>query len=175
MADEVVVHGVDNQGNYLGLVAVGTPFKEVLGPPPSGDWMWDFGGNTWIRKISLDAIKEQAAIDIDNQAGLTRVKYITDVPGQAATYLLKADQATKYKAGNYQGAIPGLVQSEATARGISAQQAADDIIAEQARWVALATRVETIRRRGKETMKNATSPQEVETIRLQTINQLKAI
>lgn len=175
MADEVVVHGVDNQGNYLGLVAVGTPFKEVLGPPPSGDWMWDFGGNTWIRKISLDAIKAQAAIDIDNQAGLTRGKYITDVPGQAATYLLKADQATKYKAGNYQGAIPGLVQSEATARGISAQQAADDIIAEQDQWVALTTGVETIRRLGKVNVKKATSPQAVETIRLQIINQLKAI
>ena len=175
MADEVVVHGVDNQGNYLGLVAVGTPFKEVLGPPPSGDWMWDFGGNTWIRKISLDAIKAQAAIDIDNQSGLTRAKYITDVPGQAATYLLKADQATKYKDGNYQGAIPGLVQSEATARGISAQQAADAIIAEQDQWVALATGVETIRRLGKENVKKATSPQAVETIRLQIINQLKAI
>ena len=175
MADEVVVHGVDNQGNYLGLVAVGTPFKEVLGPPPSGDWMWDFGGNTWIRKISLDAIKEQAAIDIDNQAGLTRGKYITDVPGQAATYLLKADQATKFISGGYQGAVPGLVRSEAIARGISAQLAADAIIAEQDQWVALATGVEMIRRLGKENVKKATSPQAVGTIRLQIINQLKAI
>lgn len=175
MADEVVVHGVDNQGNYLGLVAVGTPFKEVLGPPPSGDWRWDFGGNTWIRKISLDAIKAQATIDIDNQAGLTRVKYITDVPGQAATYLLKADQATKFKTANYQGAVPGLVQAEATARGISAQQAADAIITEQDQWVALATGVETIRRLGKENVKKATSPQAVEIVRIQVINQLKAI
>lgn len=175
MAEDVVVHGVDAQGNYLGLVPVGTPFKEVLGPPPSGEWMWDFGGNTWIRKVSLDAIKAQAVIDIDNQSGLTRAKYITDVPGQAATYLLKADQATKFKDANYQGAVPGLVQSEATALGISAQAAADAIITEQDRWVALAASVETIRRLGKENVKNATSPQAVETIRVQVINQLKAI
>jgi hypothetical protein len=175
MDDNVVVYGVDNQGNYLGLVAVGTPFKEVLGPPPSSDWMWDFSGNTWIRKVSLDAIKEQAAIDIDNQSGLTRSKYITDVPGQAATYLLKADQATKYKDANYQGDVPGLVQSEATARGISAQLAADVIITEQNQWIALATMVETVRRLGKENVKKATSPQEVEDIRLQTVDQLKAI
>lgn len=174
MAD-VVVHGIDVQGNYLGLVPVGTPFKEVLGPPPSGEWTWNFSSNTWIRKVSLDSIKDQAVIDIDNQSGLTRVKYITDVPGQAETYLLKADQATKFKAANYQGAVPGLVQSEATACGISAQAAADAIITKQDQWIALAASIETIRRLGKENVKNATSPQAVETIRVQVINQLKAI
>jgi acetyl-CoA acetyltransferase len=170
-----IVYGVNSNGEYIGLVDSSQAFATVLAPPPSQDWILDFGTNNWIRKVSLDAIKAQAAIDIDNQAGLTRAKYITDVPGQAATYLLKADQATKFKIANYQGAVPGLVQSEATARGISAQAAADAIIAEQDQWVALATGVETIRRLGKENVKKATSPQAVETIRLQVINQLKAI
>ena len=169
------VYGVNDNGEYIGLVDQSIAFATVLAPPPSQDWILDFGTNNWIRKVSLDDIKAQAAIDIDNQSGLTRAKYITDVPGQAARYLLKADQATKFKAANYQGAVPGLVQSEATACGISAQLAADAIIAEQDQWVALTTGVETIRRLGKENVKKATSPQAVETIRLQIINQLKAI
>lgn len=174
--DDVVVHGVNESGAYIGLVPIGVPFKEVLSPPPTdGVWMWDFNECTWIRKHSLQEVKTAAAISIDNKAGFVRSKFITDVPGQAATYLLKADQATKFKDRDYTGSVPGLVQSEATARNISARDAADVILAEQDLWISIATAIETVRRGCKEQLKIAQSENDVNQILSASLSQLDLI
>lgn len=102
-----------------------------------------------IAGAALIAARVDAAERIDQAAETTRLRYITGGAGQAATYLLKDRQARAYADGGYNGAVPGLVQSEATARGIAAATACDTIIAESNAWAGLAAQIETVRRKAK--------------------------
>jgi hypothetical protein len=94
---------------------------------------------------------------IDAQAGATRSKYITTVPGQSETYMSKATDASAYKAAGYPFASLASyvwVQAEAVAiNGVSptsaqAKAAADSILAAQAAWIALGAQIEQARRAG---------------------------
>lgn len=91
----------------------------------------------------------KASNDIDSFAGQVRLKYITSVPGQDATYLSKATQADSYKAAGYTGTVPVLVQAEADATGMTTHQAADYIIATRDAWNTIAANIERERRKGK--------------------------
>ena len=94
---------------------------------------------------------------IDAQAGATRSKYITTVPGQSETYMSKAADAAAYKTAGYPFASLAnyvWVQAEAIAiNGASptsaqVKAAADGILAAQAAWIALGAQIEQARRAG---------------------------
>lgn len=94
---------------------------------------------------------------IDAQAGATRAKYITTVPGQAETYLSKAADAAAYKAAGYPFANISTypwVQAEAVAingatpTAAQVKAAADGILAAQAAWITLGAQIEQARRAG---------------------------
>lgn len=119
---------------------------------PAGRAGTTFDGATLAAIVNppdFPAIKTAALAAIDAAAGAARARYITIAPGQEATYLIKADQATAFKAAAYTGTVPGLVQAEIDATGATAQQAADDILAQEAAWAVLAALIESARRRGK--------------------------
>lgn len=97
----------------------------------------------------LDEAKTTALASIDANAGKARARYITIAPGQEATYLLKAQQAAAFKARNYAGDVPGLVQAEVDSTGAIAQAATDAILSQQAAWEIKAAHIESARRRGK--------------------------
>jgi len=101
----------------------------------------------WV--LTLDELQAAKNAEIDACAGAARARYITVAPGQEATYILKAQQAAAFKAGGYAGTVPGLVQAEIDATGATAQQAADDILAQEAAWAYKAAQIESARRRGK--------------------------
>jgi hypothetical protein len=106
---------------------------------------------------SIAGAKALAYDAIDTQAGATRSKYITTVPGQSETYVSKAADAAAYKASGYPFTSLASylwVQAEAVAiNGVSptsaqAKAAADSILAAQAAWIALGAQIEQARRAG---------------------------
>lgn len=105
----------------------------------------------------LAQAQQIAYIAIDAQAGITRSKYITTVPGQSETYMSKASDAAAYKAAGYPFASLASypwVQAEAVAingatpTAAQVKAAADSILAAQAAWLALGTSIEQARRAG---------------------------
>lgn len=120
----------------------------------------------------LDQVRAAAAAAIDAAAGLARSRYITVAPGQEGTYLLKAQQAAAFKAAGYTGPVPGLVQAEVDATGATAQQAADDILAQEAAWTAKAAQIESARRRGKVAVSNAADAAGIEAARASAVAEL---
>lgn len=125
--------------------------------------------------LTLNEQKAAALAAIDAEAGVARARYITVAPGQEATYILKAQQAAAFKAGGYAGAVPGLVQAEMDATGATAQQAADDILAQEAAWAFKAAQIESARRRGKVAAGNAADAAAVEAARAAAIAELGAL
>lgn len=124
---------------------------------------------------SLADLRVSALATIDTAAGTARSRYITTVPGQEATYLIKAEQARDYQAVGYTGTVPSLVQAEADATGEAPQLACDRILAEEAAWVAKAAQIETARRRGKIAAQAAADVPSVEAARDTALADLAAL
>lgn len=75
--------------------------------------------------------------DIDDAAGRARLRFITDVPGQQAVYLVKLQQAQAYTAAvalDAQATVPPYIAAEASATGQTAQQVAANVIALATVW-----------------------------------------
>lgn len=99
--------------------------------------------------LTVEQQRAHALLAIDTKAGAVRGRYITTVPGQEATYLLKERQAESFKAAGYVGTVPGMVGAEVTATKVSSRQACDAILAERDFWVLKASAIESARRSGK--------------------------
>lgn len=112
---------------------------------------------------------------IDVAAEAARLRYITGGSGQSATYMLKEQQARAFAGLVYTGTVPGLVQSEATARGVSAQVACSAIIGEADAWHALAAVIETARRSGKVAVNAAANLASLEAARDTALTTLSAV
>lgn len=162
---------VDSSSNITGL------YSDVAGyaPVPTGaTQISDADGDTLrhnqmanyqyitgalvLKPLSIQDAQTAAYAAIDNQAGATRLKYITDVAGQSETYLSKASDAANYKAAAYPAAAIAsypMVQAEAralygaTPSAAQYQAAADGILTQQAQWIQLAAAIEQQRRGGK--------------------------
>lgn len=154
----VVVHGVGADGAYLGLVAPEQAEHIAASPAPGVEWKWDVQLSRWIPIRDL-ALEKLAAYDtIDKTAGAARMRYITDVPGQAGTYLLKAEQARAYIEAQGIGPVPPYVQGEAEATGRTYLEAAQDIQTLAILWAdQLGPAIEKQRRIGKINVENATT------------------
>ena len=128
--------------------------------PPIYDWrvVDDMCEEGWVDfngvAVAPDDILPLCA-KIDEAAGLARSKYITVAAGQEITYILKGQQAQAYKAANYTGPVPAMVQAEADAEGITPQAATDNILAQQDAWVIKAAQIEQARRTAKVQLPNA--------------------
>lgn len=121
---------------------------------------------------------------IDGQAGQTRLKYITDTPGQADTYTQKGSEAAAYKAAGYPYAgIASYPWTQAEAVAINGasptaaqcQAAADGILAQQAAWVAKGVAIEQARRAGKIAVGAATTAAAVQTAQAAALAALQAL
>lgn len=68
---ESKVHGVDNQGVYLGLVIESAAFYAVAKPPPNDgfDYRWNFTSNQWVKVMNLDQAKEMVKTKIKSIRG----------------------------------------------------------------------------------------------------------
>lgn len=91
--------------------------------------------------------------NVDDRAEQVRLRHITGGAGQAMTYDQKAQAAQAYKDAGYVGPVPVLVQAKVAASvgtdNLTAQQAADLILATRDAWLALAAQIEQAREYGK--------------------------
>ena len=124
---------------------------------------YSFDGTQGIETIivqdrPLADVQIEALVAIDDAAGRARTRYITDVPGQAATYLLKAQQADAYKATGYPVDLTEfpMIAAEMASSGMSGMDSANYIIATRDQWVVLAAEIEKQRLTGKIAISNAT-------------------
>jgi hypothetical protein len=132
----------------------------------------------------LSDAQNSAYAAIDAQAGATRSKYITTVPGQPETYMSKAADAAAYKAAAYPFASIAnylWVQAEAVAiNGASptsaqVKAAADGILAAQATWITLGAQIEQTRRAGAVAVAAATTAAVAQSARDAAMAALKAL
>lgn len=150
----------------------------ILPAPSSEDDLWD--GTQWV--LDLMRVKARAGVDIDFAAGKTALRYITNRPGQEATYIYKATQARAHKAAAYPAELSAypLIASELDALKVSnpaatAQMASDSILATEALWVAKSAQIESARRVGKEKVKVATTEADVRAARRAAISLLEML
>lgn len=127
--------------------------------------------------FTLDQIKENGKLQIDNVAGNARTRYITSAPGQEMTYLEKSEEAADYAAAGYPADTTNypFVAADATAYSITPQQAADQILAQRAVWITVGAQIEQVRLNGKNQVNTATTQQDVQLIVETTISALNAI
>lgn len=159
-----LVHAVDSTGTYIGLVAKGTEYAVVPSGPSSDKFKWDFVSLGWRYTETLEEVKQQAYNDIDAVAGSARLRYITDVPGQQAVYMVKLEQATQYLL-DPSSVVP-YIQAEADALQTTLQIAAQQIVDRANLWNNIVgPQIEGIRRKNKLAVDVATTVDEVYSIR----------
>lgn len=114
---------------------------------------------------SLDEAKTSALLFIDNLSGQARSKFLTVAPGQELTYLLKQSQAESFKAANFEGTVPNLVQAEADATNVTPKEACVSILLAAQSLSENLAEIEVVRRAGKIAVRAATSNEEVDVVR----------
>lgn len=151
---------------------------KILAAPASRDYDWD--GMRWL--LNLDRVKARTASQIDRAAGETSVRYITNRPGQEATYLRKAEQARAHKAAGYPADLVPypLLQVELDAIHVSmpaatGQQVTDYILQTEAIWALKMAEIERARRIGKEKVRVSTTEAAVIAARDEAIAALGAM
>lgn len=126
----------------------------------------------------LEAAKLKAQADIDEKAGRVRLRYITDIPGQAMTYFAKSREVDRWD-------TPGIPKTEANfplifaawrANGMATAQEARDLIAgRRDLWTVTGADIEERREGGKRSVEAATTIREVFVIRDATVTGLDGV
>lgn len=160
-----VVPAVNSDGVYIGLrpLPLADGETRVPGIPRSTDVRWDFALGVFVQFQDMDLILSRGLEAIDNAAGAARLRYITDVPGQQGTYLVKAAQAEAYVAAGGVGSVPPYVAAEASATGLDSLDAAQFILTTRDAWDdVVGPRIEELRRLYSERVKVLTSKEAIE-------------
>jgi hypothetical protein len=135
--------------------------------------------NEWVDIRPQEEQKTMANIEIDTAAEHARSRYVTYGSGQAMTYQEKGEEAADYAAAGYPtlGDPPEypFIYADSIAFGITPQQAADQILAQKAAWVAIGSAIERIRLTGKKNITTAINTDEIKTIKEATITELNSI
>lgn len=98
---------------------------------------WDGDGCRWAATPTIASLERSAHNAIDCAAGAARLRFITDVPGQQAVYMLKLQEAISLVASP--GASAPHIVSEAAATGKEPTQVAEAVIAMAGRWNSVAS------------------------------------
>jgi hypothetical protein len=135
-------------------------------PTLTSEYMWTDAGPAWVERAPLDD-QVVAAIDrIDSAADAARMAVIakqTNTPEyQRAEAQARAFKAAGYPAGDVPRNVAGWVAAKWRDE-MTAQQAADDIIATADRWYQLLDDIRDMRLAAKEDVRHAANPAEVAT------------
>lgn len=107
--------------------------------PPAPDdtdfvkFSWDEVKCRWLGTPTCSKLEADSHALIDQAAGSARLRFITDVAGQQAVYLLKLQEAEAYIASGGNTPAPHIV-SEAAATGSTAGQVAAAVVARALLW-----------------------------------------
>jgi hypothetical protein len=123
-----------------------------------------------------EAQKEQIDL-VNTKAGETRTKYVTNIPFQEAAYQAKEADVRRYKDNGYPSDLTlyPFVAAEVDATGLSATQAANDVIIQADQWLRLNAEIERLRRKASVLIEAETDWQQVAGIANNYIQQLEAI
>lgn len=122
-----------------------------------------------------DAIK-YAEIAIDKAASAARARFISSGVGQDGVYVVKGQQAEAYAAAGFSGPVPSYVAKEAEVLGVTAQAAAETMLALRDAWnTQVGPNIEGLRIGGKKRVRDASTVQAVEAELRTTTLALQAI
>lgn len=128
-----------------------------------------------LSAADLHAVKRRAYRAIDQAAGYTRLRYITDVPGQQAVYMTKLQEAKAYLANNLSTPGPHIAK-RAEKKGISVLAEATEVATTGETWNnVLSPAIEDARLSGKAAVKAGTTEAEVNLARDAAIAALNAL
>lgn len=106
-----------------------------------------------INLPTLQTIRTAALAAIDKKAGEVRLRYITSVPGQAETYMMKATEAKELISKSFSGYTDAqypMIAAEMAATGNQDVQAiCTEIVTTELMWKHMAAVIERERRQGK--------------------------
>jgi hypothetical protein len=128
--------------------------------------------------VNIEQLRTSSLVFVDNTAGEVRQKFITSAPGQELTYQEKAEQAADFAAANYptgQIANYPFIQVEVNVTGLSAQSAADGILARRTLWIQKGALIEEARLIGKRDINIATTADGITTALNSAITALNSI
>ncbi len=124
----------------------------------------------------INELKAQAAAEIDMAAGEARARAIPASQLIDQEYQLAKTEAQTFKAAGYPAdAIPASIAASMAARGTTAQQEADDILARAAALELLLVTIRQKRLTGKDNTEAATTNDAVITARDAAITELNAL
>jgi len=98
---------------------------------------------------------------IDNLCGSARAQIASPGAFIDQEYQMAYDDAVAYQAAGYSGLVPDSVQCWADAKGWTAQQSADDIIATKTAFKAVIEAIRRLRLIGKASVDAAVTPEEI--------------
>jgi hypothetical protein len=104
-----------------------------------------------------------ATDEIDALCDIARLRIVVD-PVRMKEYETAESQATTFKTAGYTGDVPQYVKSWQEAKGWTAQQACDDILAASARWQYALAMLRDSRLKTKEAIKRCTTKVQVDAI-----------
>lgn len=125
--------------------------------------------------LSLSELKSSAKIGIDMSAGQARARKVSKGEMVDQEYMRAYEDSIEYKNSGYSGAAPSSVQAWASAKGWTAQQAADDIIATRNGWMSILDSIRNSRLSGKANVDAATTETAVISERDAAISALNAL
>jgi hypothetical protein len=100
-----------------------------------------------LGQVDIDVIKASYAGSIDADADKVRSMFITNTPGQMATYLQKETEARRVLAGDTSDIV--FLAAEAAAIDVSVADLAAEVVAQADQWRPLGAAIEAARRRAK--------------------------
>lgn len=161
-----IARGGDASGFGLNTHTIAIDVTDRSDRPCIG-WSYDASNNAFSAPppFARDeaTTKADAIALVNGLAGECRARYLTVVPGQAETYLLKADELRAYDAA-YPVITPSdypILSAEATATGMTLDAVASLVRTTRAAWLQLAAHVEGMRRGAITRIELATSEADV--------------
>lgn len=100
-----------------------------------------------LGQVDLDTVKASYAGSIDADADKVRSMFITNTPGQMATYLEKEQEARRVLAGDATPTV--FLAAEAAALGTTVPQLAQEVVDQADQWRPIGARIEAARRKAK--------------------------
>jgi hypothetical protein len=124
---------------------------------------WNSGAMDWVDSETLPEKQAHAIAEVDSFADASRLAVVGDA-ARIKEYERAQAGAEAYRDAGYTGAVPAAVASWAYAKRRAewtAQQAAEDILAASTRWYAALDGIRAMRLDAKETIRAATTGEEV--------------
>ncbi|BCM11208.1 phage tail protein [Ralstonia nicotianae] len=167
-------------GSAVTIAEIGTTPADVNATEtarPSAAHVWKAG--KWIEDAQLKAsqlvaLRLRLCDQLDAAADAVRLAVVGD-PLRVVEYQRAADEAQAYQAAGYVGDAPPSVQSAADAKGSTAREAADEILAMHAAWNAALYGIRSLRLAGKVRIRNAVSEDAARTAADQAIAGVRGV